>query len=449
MSVDSFVARNPLLHIASTVTSHIKMTRTEYLDTIEGQRQERFKRFIKPIWLTVNQEPKGKNSSKDEKRNFRKEIKNQLKKQKRRRFRGDLILQIDYYTTKDNPPELQTLSKNYLDLLHKEMPHIDSLSKILYKDDDQIKILISNYHIDENAHKKPCIEIKAYAMRYFLADIELADRILTNKFSDSDYSTHSRFEDKMEEDKYYSNKDYYDDLRDLENGKDDYDKLFGEHYYKMQKNFLIRQIQEQFLKLNNLDIRNLISIFQPYFSNNKKYFDSKDFQSIWNGSRSLITYSPAYLNFGNAPQKSGEKNIFKSQLKNELREFREKYKRLFPLLHPISVIVTFIPPREKVVDLDNLARYIVPFVNEIFEPPTISQLTYKDTGLTDLLKKENEIIQRFPPHSIASYQLIQIPRLENDPDNGKIGFLFTDGFYHMNNVWLTVDDVIRKWEDCN
>ena len=40
-------------------------------------------------------------------------------------------------------------------------------------------------------------------------------------------------------------------------------------------------------------------------------------------------------------------------------------------------------------------------------------------------------------------------RLDNDPDNGKIGFLFTDGFYHMNNVWLTVDDVIRKWEDCN
>ena len=135
------------------IVCHIKMTRTEYLDTIDGQRYERFKRFIKPIWLTINQEPKGKNSSDEEKQYFRNEVKKQLKKNKRRRFRGDLILQIDYYTTKDNPPELQTLSKNYLDLLHKEMPHIDSLSKILYGDDDQIKILISNYHIDEEAHK--------------------------------------------------------------------------------------------------------------------------------------------------------------------------------------------------------------------------------------------------------------------------------------------------------
>jgi hypothetical protein len=425
------------------------MTRTEYLDTIDGQQHERFKRFIKPIWLTVNQEPKGKNSSDDEKRNFRKDVKKQLKEKKRRRFRGDLILQIDFYTTKDNPPELQTLSKNYLDLLHKEMSHIDSLSKILFGDDDQIKILISNYHIDEEAHKKPCIEIKAYSVRYFLADIELADRILMNKFSDSDYSSHSRFEDKLEEERYYNEKDYFEDLRDLEEGKKDYDRLFGEHYYRVQKNFLIRQIQEQFLKQNNLEIRNLISIFQPFFSNNKKYFESKEFQGIWNGSRNLISFSPTYLDFGNAPQKSGERNKFKSQLKKELKVFREKYKLLFPLLLPISVIVTFIPPREKIVDLDNLARYIVPFVNEIFKPPTVVQLTYKDTYMTDLLKKENEIIQRFPPNSIASYQLIQIPRLENDPDNGKVGFLFTDGFYHFNNVWRTVDEIIDKWEACN
>jgi len=422
------------------------MTRTEYLDTIDGQLHERFKRFIKSIWLTVHQEPKGKNSSDEEKRMFRKAIKTQLREQNRRRFWGDIILQIDYYTTKDNPPELQTLSKNYLDLLHKEMPHIDSLKNILYKDDNQIKILISNYHIDENAHKKPCIEIKVYSMRYFLADIELCDRIMTNNFSDSDYYRHSRFEEKLEEEKYNSDKDYYEDLRDLEEGKDDYNKLLGEQYYNVQKNYLIRQIQEQFLKLNNLDIRGIISMFQPYLSKNKKYVDSKDFQSLWNGSRNLVSFSPAYLKFGNAPQQKGEKNLFKNHLKRELNEFREKFKILFPLLHPISVIVTFIPPLKKVVDLDNLARYIVPFVNEIFKPPTIVQLTYNDSSLPDLLKHEIDIVQRFPPHSIASYQFVQIPKLENDPENGRIGFLITDGFYHLNNVWRTVDEVIEKWK---
>ncbi|NQU55534.1 MAG: hypothetical protein HQ522_23700 [Bacteroidetes bacterium] len=423
------------------------MTRTEYLNTIDGQRHERLKRFIKTIRLFVNQEPKGKNSSDEEKRIFRNEIRKQLREQNRKAFRRDIILEIDYYTTKNNPPELQTLSKNYLDLLHKEMPHIDSLKGILYKDDNQIKILISNYHIDEKAHKKPCIELKVCSLRYFLADIELAQRIITNNFSDSDYSSQSRFEEKLEEERYYNNKDYFEDLRDLEEGKKDYNKLFGERFYNVEKNFLLRQIQEQFLKQSNLDIRSLISMFQPYFPNNKKYFEEKDFQSIWNGARNLISFSPTYLHFGTAPQVSGERNIFKTNLKRELKGFREKFKILFPLLHPISVIVTFIPPKQKIIDLDNLARYIVPFVNEIFKPPTVVQMTYKDSYFTDSLKKEFDIIQRFPPNSIASYQLVQLPRLENDPENGKIGFLITDGFYHMNNVSRTVEEIIYKWED--
>jgi len=424
------------------------MTRTEYLDTIDGQLNEHFKRFLKPIRLTVNIEPKGKNSSDEEKRCFRKEVKAQLRVQNRRRFRGELILQIDFYTTKDNPPELQTLSKNYLDLLHKVMPQIDSFKSILYEDDNQIKILISNYHIDEKSHKKPCVEIKAYSMRYFIADLELAYRIMANNFSDSDYSAQSRFKDKLEDERYYSNKDYFEDLRDLEEGKKDYDRFFGEGYYNAQRNFVMRQIQEQFLKQSNLDIRSLISLFEPYFSKNKKYAGFKDFQRIWNGSRNLISFSPAYLNFGNAPQHQGGRNIFKNHLKKELKEFREKFKILFPLLHPISVIVTYIPPLKKVVDLDNLARYIVPFVNEIFEPPTVVQLTYKDSYLTDLLNKESEIVQCFPPNSIASYQLVHIPRLDVDPENGKIGFLITDGFYHLNNVWRTVDELIQKWKEC-
>jgi hypothetical protein len=46
------------------------MTRTEYLETMEGQSLERFKRVIKTIYLEVEQEPKGKNSTDREKLYF-------------------------------------------------------------------------------------------------------------------------------------------------------------------------------------------------------------------------------------------------------------------------------------------------------------------------------------------------------------------------------------------
>ena len=356
------------------------------------------------------------------------------------------MLEIDYYTTKDNPPELQTLSKNYLDLLHKRMPHIDIFKSILYSDDSQIKILISNYHIDEEKQKNPFIEIRAYSLRYFLEDIDLADRIITNKFSDSDKYSYSNFEDQLEEERANYHKDYFEDLRELEESKDDYDVLFGKQYYTLQKNYLLRQIQEQFLKRNTLNINSLITLFQPFIYNNKKYSTNKSFQNLWNSSRNLIFFSPAFLHFGNAPQFTGESGIFNVNIKKELSSFREKFKILFPLLHPISVIVTFIPPKQRIMDLDNLAKAIVHFVNEIFKPPTIIQLTYKDLNIPDLLKNELEITQHFPPNSIASYQTIQLPRFDNDPINGKIGFLITDGFYHMNNVWRTVEEIINKWE---
>ena len=111
------------------------MTRTEYLETIEGQSYERLKRMIKTIYLDIKQEPKGKNSSNHEKLFFRQEIKRQLKEMNRRPFKGDIILEIDYFTTQNNPPALQTLSKNYLDLLHKSMPDIDSNKGLLFQDD--------------------------------------------------------------------------------------------------------------------------------------------------------------------------------------------------------------------------------------------------------------------------------------------------------------------------
>lgn len=423
------------------------MTQTEYLETREGQSHERLKRISKTIYLVINQEPKGKNSSNQEKLSFRQEVKRQLTESGRRPFKGDIMLEIDFYTTQNNPPALHTLSKNYLDLLHKSMPQIDANNRILFKDDAQIKILISNYHLDEYGNREPQIRISAYNLDNFYKDVELTDRILNNRFDDGDSFRHSRFEKDFKQDFYHnSNSDYTYKLNELEKKKDVYINKFGEQLYCIQRQFYISQIQEQYLKQNYFGIRNIISLFQSNFSYYKKYADDKRFQTIWDSSRNLIFFSSNFVEFGEAPIHEGEKIIFKKNLQNKLRKFKEKYKILFPLLQPISVIITFIPPKHNVVDLDNLARYIVPFVNEILEPPSTLLLSYDRKYLNELLKKEVDIAQRFPPNSISSYQLIHIPRLKKDPENGKIGFIITDGLHIESSIWRTVDNTIYKWD---
>lgn len=233
------------------------------------------------VYLSVDQEPKSKNSiSLEEKQFLRESIKNQLKKQNRRPFRGDIIFEIDFQTTEDNPPAIQTLTKNYLDLLHKEVPEVDDKKEILFKDDGQIKTLIADYHLNEFGNQTPQIRIRVYRYSHFIKDIELADRIRKDQFRESDsYSYHYRkFDDWEDEDRMDFNDNYYDDLRKLEKDKNWYDSKFGPDFYNLQKHYLQRRIQEQFLQRNNISIHDLISLHQSSFSSNKKYVDDEFFE---------------------------------------------------------------------------------------------------------------------------------------------------------------------------
>ena len=88
----------------------------------------------------------------------------------------------------------------------------------------------------------------------------------------------------------------------------------------------------------------------------------------------------------------------------------------------MGVIVLYVPPRIQSIDLDNLARYVVPFVNEIVQPPT------SFTG-----KKV----------SIRRYQFIELPRLDSDADSGYVRLIFDNPF--LGNIWSKVENVIEKW----
>src|SRR5262245_31931739 len=120
-------AKEPTFAAAQSQTVRsTKMKRSDYLETRQGQAHERLARSLDKIYLHIEQEPKSKNGiTLAEQREFRKQVKDYLKKSSRRPFRGDIILEIDFQTTEDNPPALQTLTKNYLDLLHKSMPNVD------------------------------------------------------------------------------------------------------------------------------------------------------------------------------------------------------------------------------------------------------------------------------------------------------------------------------------
>lgn len=424
------------------------MTRSEYLETVDGQFNERTKRWLHTNYLTIDQEPKSKSSiSTEEKSFFRKEVKKQLEQRNRRAHKGNIILEIDFYTTRDNPPALHTLTKNYLDLLHKEIPGVDSLKGLLFKDDNQIKILIANYHLNIYGNQKPQVRINSYPISFFIRDIELVDRIISNRFSDADSLFHRQLTDERHhESTSFEMFEIRNDLKDLEKNKLSLIDKLGKQTYELYKHLLIRQIQEKYLKQNEISVMDVTSVFQRNFSYNRKYAYDIRFQKIWDITKGYIFLTSDFTELGHVPIKEGEGKLFKKNLQEQLKAFKKKHTILFPLLHPINITITFIPPKHNVVDLDNLARYIVPFVHEIFQPPPTHKMIYDGKLFNLQLKNESKIIQKFPPYSISGYQVVHIPRQESDPTNGRINLLITEGLGLKSNLWHLIDDTIDKWE---
>lgn len=427
------------------------MKRLEYLQTVHSQRSQYLKRSKSINYLEIEHEPKSKTGiKKEEKALFRNEVKALLRSLNRRAHKGDIILQIDFSVTEKNAPSIQNLPKNYLDLLHKENNQ-DKMKNLLFKDDGQIKILIVNYNTNSEdlpeafKIRRPSIRINSYPLSNFIKDIELTQRISRNIFHQVDSIRSLNFDSQIHDDQH----DHFDHRRELENLENilrDTSGQLSETLNDFRKNYLTRNIQQDYLKKNAFKISDLVLIFQSRFSYNKKHELDEGFQKIWDITRNYIYLSFDFIELGNAPRKHGESSIFKSNLEVRLNDFKTKHSVLFPLLQPVKLLVTFIPPKNNVADLDNLARLIVPLVHKIFQPPLIPNIAIHkkvSNTKTDIGSQTKAVLT---PESITGYQLIHIPRTEDDPIDGKIDIFFSDGFGETRSIWQMVDDVIYKWQ---
>ncbi|MBL3657437.1 hypothetical protein [Fulvivirga sediminis] len=411
---------------------------------MNGQKSLQRRRLLKEIYFIIKQEPKTKKSLKyEDKQNFRKAIKERLKESKRRAYRGDLILEIDYYTTKGNPPPLQTLTKNYLDLLHKPMPEIDDLEGILFKDDSQIKILIANYHLNEHGDNEAQIRIKTSTLKSFYEDISLAYRIIRNDFIDKDYSNNYKFVEYLKDEGVDDNAKAYSDYNNLLKNQLEIKNTFGEEYFLTRELLYKKEIQEHYLSFNRMNIYDLVHLFQSEFSGNRECKNDMFYVELWKSTKNYVFLASDFFDLGKQPSEDGDSKILKAQVRIKLNEFKKENSVLFPFLVPLSIMVLFVPPKKNIIDLDNLARnYIVPFIIEILRPPSSHVKTVNNFSF---FEQNLEIHQKFNANSLTNYQLIQLPRQDNSPENGEIKFVLTNGNSRYKNVRKTVNDIIRKW----
>ncbi len=353
----------------------------------------------------IQQEPRSKSISDNEAKIFRHELIRALKNMNRRKFRGDIILKIHFYISEKNPPGLQNMVKNYLDLMHKPMPRIDKFSKILFNDDDQVKVLIAHYNdkFDEGS-----IIIEAYRLSYFIEDIESASHIFTDiRYRESQY-VHDDFDYVQDDDAVY-------------------------------RGFHRQQLQQQYLERNQLEVGQFVSLFRSAFSSSRQYQDDSEFQKIWDISEKLISFSLGEIIIGEGPYQKGMKEKFRETMRTRILDFQRKHTALQPLVNPIGLIIFYTPSIYNSLDLDNLVKYIVPILVKIMNPP--SQIVFPDTINSLIPKTTND-----PKDKILNYQIVYRKRKTSTPKGGEISFIISSG-NASNDIWSKIDSINSHLED--
>lgn len=402
--------------------------------------------------FAVSHEPKSKNSIREsQKIQFQQQILQELRGFKRRAYRSPVVMEIDFYSNQNDPPAIHTLAKNYLDLL--EDPVCGSnikRKKLLYKDDRLIRILIVNYHLEPNVG--PHISVKIDTLANYLADLKLVEKIIHNDFREGRSSHKSWLENDFDIRDYECDSDDNpcSELRALQERKESIVQTLGHDLYKVQENWVIQSVQEDFLKHSEIKVSQLLSLFCSDSNTEMPSGHLEELDRLATLNRNWIISPPFTLDLTHTPIQKGDTKKFKQNVDTVLLDFRKRFPVLFPLRTLLGVTVLYIPPKAQSVDLDNLARYIMPRVDEYIEPPS----NFINTINIDLIRapdvkaqflKMQEQSRRMPKSSVTRYQFIELPRFRDDSHAGCVRLIF-DNASSRESLWDKIDDIIRKWE---
>lgn len=410
------------------------------LDYLYRSRQGQYVRFIKRysqiLELNIPMEPKSKKSiSEIDKQQFQHHVNKQMTELNRRAFRGPVIMKINFYSAGNNPPHIHTLTKNYLDLLSTPLDKNRIKRKnLLFKDDRQVEVLIVNYHIEER-HNKSSIQIKIMRYSNFVEDLKLIKQIQWNDFDCEARNPNfgmdellERHSDKMLINWEQSLETYYD-------MKDFYKKHGEKGGRKNSEDIHLYHAQRSFLTEINFNIVNLVDL---YFNETLEFPECSsllkfDYRKHWFslGGRSGISG----INTQELPTQRGETKKFKNEIDKVLQKLSRNFTFMSPLLINLSLLILYIPPKniKKDVDLDNLARRIVPQINQQLQPAGKCFFRDNDT-------------QEYTPKSVTQYQVIRIPRQQNDPIKGAVRIMLYPKS-PFRDIWNDAHSLIFDWND--
>ncbi len=400
-----------------------------FCTTPEGMkaRLEAFRR--RGIHLFIEGEPQSKKSMTPPGRaSFQKAVLNQLARAGRRAFRGDVAVEIEFFTASATPPHLHTAVKCLLDLLATPGKGLSRRKALCYGDDRQIKALSATYYITPRGRKDPAsaktgTAVRLYPFRGFVEALELVEALHPEDEESARTGAMDRYLDFRDEVKTWTSPVQEKTLAQLE--------VFKRH-----------EAQNEALQSMRLTARHLLFFYQEA-GLTPRQANGSHFEQFTSEMTSWLRSDLLRLTLPTNPTSRKEAKHFKQRIREQLFAFR---RRLGPLMEPlrtqVGLDVVYKPPQDPANfgrDLDNVMTSLLPIFHEVFEPPSVP---------SDALRLPGSEIQAPGSirHSVGRYSIYWIPRGTEDLDPGYINLHLSNEFENSGGpLRRTLDVVEGRW----
>jgi hypothetical protein len=375
---------------------------------------------------------------------------------RKRAFAVPVVVEMEFTPSLGRPaPAIQSLPKHYLDLL--QWPPGGTAAdktRLLLQDDRLVKGLICSYPLGFG-HDTPGLRLRVTTRTSFLRQLQLCRKIQNNELNDGiDDEVRREIRKKSMLDEW-DDDEFNDPLhqyREHVAGKEQFVKSLSENAFEIHRMFLQQRCQDKILSLSELQPDRLAALWAPY-AKRRKHSLFRDLSVFASQERQM--YSIIGIDLGPAAVRPGESKAFKKAVRQKLAEVKKKQGLMSPILTTIGVTILYLPPRDgDLIDVDNLARRVIPAVHDELKPPSTIQraaMAYDKVRTTsdEFSEKRNDelkALNRLPADQVSRYQVFELPRSDSDPTDGHILLILHTGLGSYG-PWQVADDIIRAWQE--
>lgn len=362
-------------------------------------------------------------------------------------FRVPVAMRMHFQVGIDQAaPQIDKLPKHYLDLLQAPRdPSTAGSPKLLLQDDRLVKILICTYSFADVQGSAPFVFFEISTLTDFVQELLLYSRLVDRDFD----GLRDCIRLLAANDPYADEDGDTDPVREYRDSLRQYNAAKGQ--YKLIYEVLLPGLQESaqaaILRRREPQPVQFAKVYECLIKRKRAPHDL--IHAVAKMLRQVFDIGIATVDLGPPAIHKGESDQFREKVQSALSAMRQKNPILDPLLTTVGITLLYVPPlTEQKIDIDNLAMRVIPYVREELKPPATylhALQNYKQGAITQSISDRLRKLHRVEKNQVTRYQVFEIPRLKDDPPEGRVSLL-VHGRNEFSDPWQSLQNTLDLWE---